>query len=570
MSDRSRLALAVAATSALWGCSQGLFDNDRSFYQAPPEKLERIVNTDLVAESTRPPVTAEEATRAALERGDVRPEWPSRLEVTLEEVRASTLRNNLDLRTQLVEPEIARRTLDAERAKFEATLVASVSRNGGNLLSDPAIGSEIDTDNASLGVNFPLVTGGAIDLAGELSRTDTNATTPVDGFGEWGTGLGFSISQPLLRNAGANVNTASIRIAEHDGQIASARTKLEVIRILAEAERVYWDVYAAYRDLEVRQQQFELAKAQLERARRRVQQGDAAEIEVTRAESGVGATIENIIVAAGTLKERVRRLKQTMNRPDLPIESDTLLVPTTQPNPLGLTLDPVSLADRAVDNRMEMLELELLLATDAIQVAFQRNQALPLFVFDFSYQPFGQGEGFGTSISNIGDLEQDNYSIGLRAEVPLGNEAAKNRLARAILVRLQRLSSKDARRLSIRTEVFDAVVRLETAWQRILAARLETVLAARTYEAEQRQFDVGVRTSQDVLDASTRLADAQSREVNALAQWQKSLVDIAFATGTLAGLAGATWSPIEVDELERSTWPNLDDAKVGVAVTPGA
>jgi outer membrane protein len=38
-----------------------------------------------------------------------------------------------------------------------------------------------------------------------------------------------------------------------------------------------------------------------------------------------------------------------------------------------------------------------------------------------------------------------------------------------------------------------------------------------------------------VLDASTRLADARSREVRALADWQIGLVDLAFATGTTLG-----------------------------------
>jgi len=61
------------------------------------------------------------------------------------------------------------------------------------------------------------------------------------------------------------------------------------------------------------------------------------------------------------------------------------------------------------------------------------------------------------------------------------------------------------------------------------------VLAARTLEGEQRQFEVGIRTSTDVLDAAAQLANAQSREVRALADWQIALVDLAFATGTTLG-----------------------------------
>jgi outer membrane protein TolC len=75
------------------------------------------------------------------------------------------------------------------------------------------------------------------------------------------------------------------------------------------------------------------------------------------------------------------------------------------------------------------------------------------------------------------------------------------------------------------------------------------VLAARTLKGEERQFEVGLRTSQDVLDAQGRLADAQSREVLALSQYQIALIDIAVATGTLLGSAGVEFAPIDVEEL---------------------
>jgi outer membrane protein TolC len=121
----------------------------------------------------------------------------------------------------------------------------------------------------------------------------------------------------------------------------------------------------------------------------------------------------------------------------------------------------------------------------------------------------------------------------------------------AILARVQRLATRDARRQAIQTEVFDALDALAQSWQRILAARLETVLAARTLAAEQRQFDVGLRTSTDVLDASASLADAQSREVLALSSYQIALVDLAFATGTSLGSAGIRFEPFSAEELER-------------------
>jgi outer membrane protein TolC len=286
---------------------------------------------------------------------------------------------------------------------------------------------------------------------------------------------------------------------------------------------------------------------QLERAKRLVAAGDAPEIEVVRAESGIGRTLEQIIVADSNLRIRQRSLKRLMNREDLPVSQATPLKPASDPNPVSLTLEGNSLAEEAVANRMEMLELELQLAIDQSEIGFRRNAALPLFVLDYGYNLQGTGTDFQDAYGSLGNA--DSFEVGLRAEIPLGNEAAESRVNAAILQRVQRLGTREARRQAIRTEVFDALDAITQSWQRILAARLESLLAARTLAAEERQFDVGERTSTDVLEASASLADAQSREVAALASYQIALVDLAFATGNSLGAARIRWEPFSKDEL---------------------
>ncbi|MHC5024852.1 MAG: TolC family protein, partial [Planctomycetota bacterium] len=305
----------------------------------------------------------------------------------------------------------------------------------------------------------------------------------------------------------------------------------------------------AQRELEVRYQQYELAREQLEQARRKVDAGDTPEIEVVRAESGVAQRLEAIIITRTVVLQRRRDLKRIMNRDDVTIESPTAFILTTEAAPARLDLDPEVLADRAVVNRMEMLELELQLAIDLSSIDFQRNQALPSFVLDYSYNINGVGRTYNDAFDMLPPSNQfADWSVGLRAEIPIGNEAAKARVHQAVLRRLQRLSTKSQRDLAIRQEVFDAVEQLQQNWQRIVAARLSTELARRTYEAEQRQFDVGLRTSTDVLDAAAALADAQSQEIQAVTDYQIAQVDIAFATGTLLGQGRVRWEPIDIDD----------------------
>ena len=60
-----------------------------------------------------------------------------------------------------------------------------------------------------------------------------------------------------------------------------------------------------------------------------------------------------------------------------------------------------------------------------------------LFVVDYGYNAQGPGTDVQGAYSSIGDA--DAFNVGLRAEIPLGNEAAKSRVGAAILQRVQRL-----------------------------------------------------------------------------------------------------------------------------------
>ena len=48
------------------------------------------------------------------------------IELTIEEVRAAALTNNLDLKIELIDPSIAQMAVDAERAKFESVFFGSI------------------------------------------------------------------------------------------------------------------------------------------------------------------------------------------------------------------------------------------------------------------------------------------------------------------------------------------------------------------------------------------------------------------------------------------------------------
>jgi outer membrane protein TolC len=223
------------------------------------------------------------------------------------------------------------------------------------------------------------------------------------------------------------------------------------------------------------------------------------------------------------------------------------MIPTTEPDPVHYVFDSDKLITQAFDNRSELMELELRLAEDASRIDFARNQALPVVNLDYNYNISGVGPMRSDSLDMLNDKNYENHYLGVSLWVPLGNDQNRNRLRAAVFARRQRLAARNSRLILTIQEVLNAIDQVEANWQQILASRQSSLLEAELYQAEIRQFEVGLRTSTDVLEAQTNFANAQSAEIAALTNYQISLVDMAFATGTLLGAAKVEWEPIEPD-----------------------
>jgi outer membrane protein TolC len=523
----------------LTGCEQFSSNGNSYLTTIDPEKTRQIETLELQE------IRDEE--KAPEDVNDVNEVPPKELELTLEQCRALTLENNLDLKVQLINPSVAAEKVSQQEAQFEASFFSNLiySKTDTPVASILEIdGSGVDYSYTDLGVRVPLRTGGTVtfDLVDNRTKTDTEFYSIFNP--SYSSDFSASISQPLLRGAGKRANTYAIRIAEYERQIIDARTKLEVIRIIADVDRVYWRLYAARRELDVRKKQYDLAEALYQQAGRFVAAGDKPQIEIIRTEAGVAQQLEAIILAENNVRDRERDLKRTLNRAGLDMQTSTVIIPATEPDPVRYELQKKQLVVTAMDNRMEMLELELQIAEDFATIDYMRNQSLPLVTMDYRYNVNGLGGTRNDSFDLLFDKRFEDHRVGLQLLVPLGNEAGKSQLRQAFYQRKQRLASRDSREALIELEVLNAIDQLEANWQRVLASRQSTILDSRLFEAEKRQFELGLGTSTDVLLAQTTFAESQRAEILALAEYQIALVDLAYATGTLLGAAKVRWEPI--------------------------
>lgn len=482
--------------------------------------------------------------------------------LSIEDLRLMVLHNNLDLQVSLLDPEIARAQVSAEEGAFDALIGGrfayrhrSTPPIDGPLVdftsANPVLNRQIvklteieqrrELIDMDFGLEIPLPTGGTISVGGLLSQKDIKDPQRFD---QVLAATRFSFSQPLLRNAGTDASFASIRIARVEHRVSQVRTNLAALRVLAGAEKAYWRLYAARRFLEVRADQYRIASENLEMVERRVEQGMSPRVEITRSELGVYERLEALINAETAWQLGQRDLKVHLNSDHLPLRGKPMIEATAEPRLAGLDLDTEALVQRALKDRLELIELELQIIQDGIEIDFRENQILPIANLDFRYGTLERGNTFGSAWESLGDFNNPDLSAGITLEMPLTNQRRRAQLHEAMLMRTQRLASRQARELMVRREVLDTIDVIERNWQRVLAASQNVIVAGVNYDAERRQFEQGMRTMREVLEALTELGQAQIREITAIVDYQVAQIDLAFASGMLLGYARVDFEPL--------------------------
>ncbi len=457
--------------------------------------------------------------------------------LTLEQAREHALANNLGLRSSLITPAIARQKVNLEQARFDATFSSSVSYED-NLMDRPG---GYYKSLSSLTLTLP--TGGSVSVGKQIESKQ---------LGTWfktvhTQGDGVDIKQPLLKGAGIRVATAPILIARLESRMSEAQAKISMIRLLAEVEIAYWQLDATQRELIIHKNQVKLAQTQLENAEKLIAAGLFTKAERIRANAGLLARREALIVAETAVRLRERELKRLMQLPDLPVDSTNPIICETDWIPLRIKLDPKEVVSKAMENRMELAALQLQLLLNDINIRLADNSLFPYLNLEMSYRRLGQALTQSQATKNLYGQERsvDDYTVGATLAYPFGNRQSKAYRETSRLEKLKTMSSKKDLEIRIRKEVLDAVDMLERDWNRIIAAIDAAQGALEAYEAEVEQNFAGRRTSTEVLEASQYMAQAESRVVRALADYAMSKVYIALSTGTMLGFSNIVWEPVE-------------------------
>lgn len=447
--------------------------------------------------------------------------------LSLNDAITGALENNLNLQVERISPEINEQEILKEKAIFDPVFSAGTSgiRKSTELSND-------DTETTG----FTLETGAGIklpygtDLNLSLSHNDnTVKTAALDGNGSASTAT-LSITQPLLKNRGIDVNTRGVLLAENNYHISRLGLRNSIIHTVAQAQTFYWQYYFSITSLEVQKQSLELARRSLEEMEEKISIGSSPRLELIQSQSEVASREESVIVAENNVYNARDNL---LNYIYGSITTDAPIVCSDSPSTIKTQVDEQTVIETALKMRTELLSNELRLRSAETDLNYFKNQSLP--DVDLS-ATLGINEG--EADSSISQLQTDDYQdyhygmLSLSLELPLGKRKDNANRASALLKKRQAAITLEQTKSDIILDVRTAIRNLNSSHKRYQAASLSSTFAAEALKTEQEKFANGLSTSYQVLLFQRDLTDARNREVEALVNYQTAMINLHKSAGT--------------------------------------
>jgi outer membrane protein len=480
---------------------------------------------------------------------DQTPNERNTLDLTLQKAIRLALAKNFRIKTAEFSPQIAKAEQKSASGKFDPTLEATYTydsnqrelRTLGTDLQVPTLangnnaetlfaeesGTEITTSITGL-----LPWGLTYDIGPSLNIDNDNRRDPQ--FTRYNSFFGLTLTQPILKNFGTDVNLAEVRIARANRAISQWELRQQVIDVVTDTITVYSELYFSIENLAVERRSRALAAKLVEDNAKRAEIGVMAPLDVMQARSDLASREERVIVAERAVGDNENFLKELVT------DEVTRLLETRLniAEPILPDNDPPDRKrdiPRAFDIRPDYRQALLDIQKRQITVIFTRNQALPRLDLTGSLGLNGVDTDLVSSFERTSGQNDNNlaWNIGAIFSVPIpnntgtGNREVSKLEAMRSLVELKRLEQ------SILVEADNAAGQIETTRKRIVAASVALDFAQQTLDAAQIRLQSGTTTTFEVLQFQRDLATAEANEYRAR-------VDSIQAIARYARLIGAT------------------------------
>jgi outer membrane protein len=212
------------------------------------------------------------------------------------------------------------------------------------------------------------------------SRNLSNSSTPLFNPSISGN-FDIYLTQNLLQGRGLTVNGRDIKVAKNNIKVTNLQVQLQVATTVAAVLNLYWDLVSFNEAVRIKERALETAQKLYTGNKRQSEIGAMAGIEVTRAAAGVSASKEDLLIAQTNVAQQEIVLKNALSRNGIENTwlDDVHIVPLDHIEvPKAEEVRPVQdLVTEALQNRVEIERAKLNIDSQKTMIQGNKNGLLP-------------------------------------------------------------------------------------------------------------------------------------------------------------------------------------------------
>ncbi|HKQ63333.1 MAG TPA: TolC family protein [Candidatus Polarisedimenticolaceae bacterium] len=452
--------------------------------------------------------------------------------ISLSQAIVLAVQNNPELAVERLAPELTQADVLEQQASFDPTLGFVLGKERQRRRDLSAGGTLFDSlresvvGEASWLQRFP--TGTQLELNASTDLVDSSS----DGQQLVRSRLGFTLTQPLLRETGTGANLARVRQARLDLLVSGYEVRGFTEQLVAQVERAYWEHARAQKVIDIYDASIALAERSLASIKTGVDQGALPESSRVAAESEVALRRqERVDAIADHDKARIRllgylglyapgknpqdaRFADELQLPDAPLE------------------DVEAHVARGLRARADLNQARLQARRGDLELVRTRNGLLPRLDLFVTFGKTGYADSIGGAWE---DLDRGHYGVlaGISFQRALGNHAARAEQVRADAGRRQAGEAVQNFEQLVQVDVRSAYVEVVRARDKAAAVAATRALDETKLEVETQRFGFGQASSFQLARAQRDLVRRQVQEAEAIAEYGQALVELYRLDGSL-------------------------------------
>ncbi len=492
----------------------------------------------------------------------------TKINLKLEDSITYALKNNIDLKIQILDYKISNKDVSSNKALFIPTLLLNMEKtktnNPSSSLLDGADISEFQSMVFDIEFKQNLPFGGNASLYFNENKNETNNSF-ANLNPQFNALMQFSLSQPLLKGFGSTVTRKDILISMQTNKSSFFRLKEKVLETVYNVETAYWDLVYFRLFYNVKKESLKAAKDLESINLTKLKVGAIPELEILIAKSEVANKQSEIIQAESSIRDAEENLMTIMNLHDDVEKWRNKIIPVDDPETaysykIPSIEEAVSIA-RENDPLIKRLEHEL--KGKGIEVKYRKNMMLPELNFNFNYWTTGisgdeiiyEGSGFERKPVNIISRNlwvsiQDslkaiynNWNISLNLKIPLTFKESKANFAIAKMeFQKAELNIRNAQQSALK-KIHQSLREVQTNKKTLEAYKVSRKLSKAQLNAEEKKFKAGMSTNYNVLKAQENLEENRSSEIKAIINLNKSILNLQKNLGILLKEKGIHFKP---------------------------